>query len=204
MQLEIEGIAEAMLSAGGQDDSEPPRLAPLAIALLGEGAVEYAPVRLPGDAALVRVHDTWRVYVRRGLPIERRAFAVAHELAEWWFRVRERYQGEDVEEAANYVAAAMISPRRAFRRAVRDHGRDLSALAHAFRTTQTHVALREAELDDLPRAVIAPTSVRVRGPEEWVWPDASTLRRWAKGRAPGLRKVHLTDAPKRVVLDATL
>lgn len=201
-QLELEGIAEALLREGGQEDDQAPRLGQLVTALLGPGAVEYAPISLRGDGALVRIHDDWRIYVRRRLPLERRAFAISHELAEWWLRVRERYQGEDVEHAANYIAAAILSPRRAFRLALEDYGHEFAELARAFRVTETHVALREAELARLPRAVVSPALVRVRGPEAWVWPDEAVVRRWARGGARGVRKVRLTDDPRRVVLDA--
>lgn len=200
-QLELEGISEAIVTHGGQDIDEPPRLGQLVVAHLGPGSVEYSNA-MPGDGALVRIYDDWRIYVRRGLPLERRAFAIAHELAEWWLRVRERYQGEDVEHAANYIAAAILSPRRAFRLAVEEHGSDFAALARAFRVTETHAALREAELATIPRAVVSPALVRVRGPETWEWPEESTLRRWARVPAPGVRKVRLTDDPRRVVLDA--
>lgn len=201
-QLEREGIAEAVLAEGGQEDDGAPKLARLVAAHLGSGAVEFAPATLRGDGALVRVYDDWRIYVRRGLSPERRAFAIAHELAEWWLRVREKYDGEDVEHCANYVAAAILSPRRAFRLAVEAYGRSFPELAHAFRVTETLIALREAEIDRRPRVVVSPALVRVRGPDGWVWPDESTLRRWARGPAPGLRKVRLTDDPKRIVLDA--
>ena len=140
---------------GGQDDGDAPRLAALVTKLLGQGAVEYV-VGLRGDGALVRMHDTWRIYLKRRLPIERRAFAIAHELAEWWLRVRENYDGEDVEHAANYIAAAIMTPRRAFASSLRAHGHDFAELAADFRTTETHVALREAELAHMPRAVISP------------------------------------------------
>jgi hypothetical protein len=200
-QLEFEGIAEGLLREGGQEDDDAPRLGQLAIALLGPGAVEYAPIRLPGDGALIRIHDSWRVYLRRGLPIERRAFALSHELAEWWLRVREHYVGEDIENAANGIAAAIMAPRRAFARSLREHGHDFAELAADFRTTETHVALREAELTRMPRAVISPRLVRVRGPEEWIWPEEAVLRRWARRPIPGVTKVRLTDDPKRVVLD---
>lgn len=190
-----------MLREGGQDDDDVPRLGQLATALLGAGAIEYAP-QLRGDGALARVGDQWRVYLRRGLTIERRAFALSHELAEWWLRVRERYDGEDVEIAANYIAAAIMAPRRAFARALRAHGHDFAELAADFRTTETHVALREAELVRMPRAVVTPALVRVRGPEAWVWPEEAVVRRWARGPAPRLRKVRLSDDPRRVVLDA--
>ena len=200
-QLELEGIAEAVLREGGEEDDVAPRLARLVTTLLGEGAVEYAPIRLPGDGALIRIHDRWRIYVKRGLPIERRAFAISHELAEWWLRVREKYVGEDIEDAANYIGAAIMTPRRAFYAALRHYGHDFGELAGAFRTSETHVALREAELAHLPRAVISPALVRVRGPEEWVWPEEAIVRRWARAPAPGLRKVRLTDDPRRVVID---
>lgn len=200
-QLELEGLAEAILRAGAQDDDDAPRLGQLATSLLGPGSVEYSPIRLPGDGALIRIHDSWRIYLRRGLTVERRAFALSHEIAEWWLRVRENYSGEDVEHAADYIAAAIMAPRRAFARSLRTHGHDFAELAADFRTTETHVALREAELAQMPRAVISPRLVRVRGPEEWIWPEESTLRRWARAGAPGLTKVRLTDDPKRIVLD---
>jgi predicted transcriptional regulator len=199
-QLELEGIAESVLREGKQDDERAPRLAALVNTLLGEGSVEYAS-NMIGDGALVRFNDEWHIFIKRRLPIKRRSFAVAHELAEWWLRVKERYNGSDVETCANYIAAAIMSPRRAFRRAVRQHGHDFGQLAAAFRTTETHVALREAELDEMPRVVVAPSRVRTRGPEAWVWPEEATLRRWASRPAPGLRKVRLGDDPRRVVLD---
>ncbi len=200
-QLEFEGIAEALLREGGQNDDDAPRLGRLVVALMGSGAVEYASMRAPGDGALVRTHDSWRIYLRRGLSDERCAFALCHELAEWWLRVRERYEGEDVERAANGIAAAIMAPRRAFVRSLRAHGHDFAELAADFRTTETHVALREAELARMPRAVVSPAFVRVRGPEEWVWPDETVLRCWARSVAPGLKKVRLTDDPRRIVLD---
>jgi len=200
-QLELEGVAEVILREGGQEDDEAPRLAKLVTAHLGAGAVEYAS-GLRGDGALVRVYDDWKIFVRRGLTIERRAFAISHELSEWWLRVRERYQGEDIEHVANSIAAAILSPRRAFRRAIEAYGGDFADLAAAFRVSQTHAALREAELANLPRAVVSPALVRLRGPDAWVWPDEAVVRRWARGVAPGLRKVRLTDDPRRVVLDA--
>lgn len=200
-QIELERIGETILTHGGQELDAAPRLGQLVVSHLGPEAVEYSSA-VPGDGALVRIYDEWKIFVRRKLPIERRAFAIAHELAEWWLRVREQYQGEDVEHAANYIAAAVLSPRRAFWLALEDHGSDFVALARAFRVTETHAALREAELASIPRAVVSPALVRVRGPETWVWPEEGTLRRWARGSAPGLRKVRLTDDPRRVVLDA--
>lgn len=200
-QLELEGIAEAILREGGQEDDEAPCLASLTRALLGPMSVRYTMCGLPGDGALICVDERWQIHVRRGLPTERLAFAIAHELAEWWFRVRERHLGSDIEDAANYVAAAILTPRRAFRTALSAHGSDFVRLAEDFHTTETHVALREAEIVSLPRAVVSPALVRVRGPEEWIWPSEATIRRWARGAVPGLHKVRLTDDPRRIVID---
>lgn len=199
-QLDLEGIAEAILAEAGQEDDHAPRLGQLVTALLGDGAVEQVP-NLRTDGELVRIHDRWRIFLKRGLPLERRAFALVHEIGEWWFRVRERYEGDDIEEAANYVAAAIMSPRRAFRRAIAEHGQNFAELAAAFRTTETQAALRDSELSGAPRAVVSPALVRVRGPENWSWPDERTIRGWARGAAVGVRKVRLTDDPRRVVLD---
>lgn len=199
-QGDLEGIAEAILAEAGQEDDRAPKLAQLVTELLGPGSVEQV-TNLRTDGELVRIRDQWRIYLKRGLALERRAFALSHEIGEWWFRVRERYEGADVEHAANYVAAAIMSPRRAFRRAVAEHGRGFSGLAAAFRTSETQVALRDAELSGTPRAVVTPALVRVRGPEGWVWPSEQTLRRWARGSTPGVLKVRLADDPKRVVLD---
>lgn len=200
-QLELEGIAAAMLREGGQESDEAPQLGRLATALLGPNSVEYT-LACPGDGALVRVHGQWRIYVRHRLSIERRAFAVAHELVEWWLRTRENYLGEDVEHCANYGAAAILAPRRAFLIALRALGSDLTALADEFGITESHAALREAEVTRIPRALVSPALVRVRGDESFVWPDEQTIRGWARRARPGIRKIRLKDDPRRVVLDA--
>lgn len=200
-QAEVERIAANILEEGQQDPEEPPRLARLVVALMGPNAVDYAS-SLRGDGALVRIGDDWRIFVRHRLPLERRTFAIAHELAEWWMRVRLQYRSGDVEHAANGIAAAVLAPRPAFVRALRFFGGSLPELAEAFGVTESHAALREAEITHQPRALVSPALVRVRGPETFVWPDERTLRAWARRSRPGLRKTRLTDDPRRVVLDA--
>jgi len=199
---EREGIAAAILRDAGQGDDEPVRLARLVIAHLGSRATEYL-LGLRHDAELTHIHDEWRIRVRHCLPLERRIFAIAHELAEWWLRVRECYAADDVEDVANYIAAAIVAPARAFQRAVVALGHDLPALSDAFRVTETCAALRLGEVLHVPLAVITPRCVRVRGPEAWVWPDEETLRQWAQGRwVPRLRRTKLTDSQGRIVLNA--
>jgi hypothetical protein len=140
--------------------------------------------------------------IARHLPPLYAHFAIAHEIGHYLLR-RARFVGDDEERAADYLGAALIAPRRAFLAARRAMGDDLPNLARTFGMTETAAALRLGEVCHVPLAVVAPQTVRVRGPEEWVWPDESTLRRWARGLAqPGIRKVRLTDDPRRVVLDA--
>lgn len=200
-QLELEGIADgAYLDAGL--DADQPHVARLARALLGPNAITKAPRPIHGPAALVRIGDEWRIVIGRHLPPLYAHFAIAHELGHYLLR-QHGYDGDDEERAADFLGAALIAPRRAFLAARRAVGEDLPDLARAFGMTETAVALRLGEVCHVPLAVVAPQTVRVRGPEEWVWPDESTLRRWARGRVqPGIRKVRLTDDPRRIVLDA--
>lgn len=199
-QLELEGIAESAYEAAGMDP-ERPHVTRLARALLGPNAIQRGPRPLHGPAALVRVGAEWRIILARSLPTLYAVFAVGHELGHWLL-ARHGYVGDDEERAADFIAAALIAPRRAFRAACRALGDDLVALADAFHMTETGAALRLGEVERRPLAVVAPQRVRVRGPEEWTWPDEATLRRWARRPAPGLRKVQLRDDPRRVVLDA--
>jgi hypothetical protein len=199
-QLELEGIAEAAY-AEAKLDAERPGVVRLARALLGPDAVQRGPRPVASPAALFRVGDAWRILIARSLPRAYALFAVGHELGHWLLR-RHGVQVDDEERAADYLGGALLAPRRAFIAARRAVGDDLAELAEAFSTTETGAALRLGEVIEQPLAVVAPQRVRVRGPESWVWPDESTLRRWARRPAPGLRKVRLTDDPRRVVLDA--
>lgn len=185
-----ESLADEILSSAHAPLDEPPSIAAIVRARLGEGAVRYTST-VPGDAALVRVNDEWRIYVRHQLPRSRLAFALAHELVEHALR---GYQAEDIEAVANYGAAAILVPRRALTRV-----RGFTEIATAFRVSETLAALREAEVTGQPRAVVSPALVRVRGPEEWVWPSERALRRGT----PGLARTRLTDDPRRFVLDPT-
>lgn len=186
-----------MLTTGGESGEEAPDLRALVRAHLGADAIEYSNA-VRGHGALVRIETTWRIYVRQRLPIELRAFVIAHELAEWWLALRERYQGEDVEHCANYLAAAVLTPRRAFRAALVAFDGDWRELSDEFRITQTHAALREGEVTGRPIAVVTPHLVRARGRAEW--PDEGRLREVARRGAPGLSRVRLTDDRRRVAL----
>jgi hypothetical protein len=199
-QLELEGLADAAYEMAGLDP-ERPHITRLARALLGPRAVQRGPRPLHGPAALVRVGSEWRIMLARSLPTLPAVFAVAHELAHWLL-ARTGYVGTNEERSADALGAALLAPRRAFQAARRVHGEALHELAAAFDVTETCAALRLGEVERRPLAVVAPSSVRVRGPEEWVWPDETTLRRWARRPAPGLRRARLRDDPRRVLLEA--
>ena len=198
-QLELEGIADAAYRDASLDP-EHPHITRLARALLGAGAIHRGPRPLHGPAALIRVGEDWRIVLARSLPPVYAVFAVGHELAHWLL-AKHGYEGDDEEAAADYLGAALLAPRRAFLAARRALGDDLPALAKAFSTTETGAALRLGEVLRVPVAVISPELVRVRGPEEWLWPDEATVRGWARGRMAGLRKVRLTDDPRRMMLE---
>ena len=185
-----DAIATEVLERAGAALDERPNVAALVRAL---GLSVHYGASLPGDAALVRVGDEWRIYLRRKLPRERVAFAVAHELVEWALR---GYIGEDIETRANLGAAAILVPRRALARL---RGCTLHELAEAFKVSETLIALREAEVTGEPRAVVSPALVRVRGPEAWVWPSERELRRGH----PGMRRAALCCEARRFVLDPT-
>lgn len=198
-QLELEGIASAAYDEA-EVDVDRPDVVRLARKLLGKDAIVRGPRPLHGPAALVRVGNDWRIILSRSMPAQYELFAIGHELGHWLI-ARHGYRAEDEERAADFLGGALLAPRRAFLAARRALGEDLEALAAAFRTTETGAALRLAEVTGQPLAVVAPQRVRVRGPEEWAWPDEGTLRLWARRPAPGLRKTRLKDDPRRVVLD---
>jgi len=200
VQLELEGIAEAAYRDAGLDP-EKPHVMRLARALLGQEAILRGPRPVHGPAALARVGDSWRIVVARNLDPLYALFAVGHELGHWLI-ARHRLGLEDEESAADYLAGALLAPRPAFVGARRRLGEDLRALAQAFGTTETGAALRVGEVFRTPLAVVAPSRVRVRGPEDWSWPSEPTLRTWARRARPGVRRTRLGDDPRRVVLEA--
>ncbi len=194
---DIESLAEELHRHAGSELDDP--LTPLAIArdLLGHENVREVDAQwLRQDGALCRVGTTWQIWVRRNLAPSRLAFAVAHETLEYALR-RAGYEGEDVEHAANYGAAALIAPRRAFARAVRHVGEDLRELAETFVTTESMVALRWGEVTHQPLYLLSRNHHWTRG-SEWGWPTSVKMRELVRASLPdGLRRIPLGDAPHR-------
>lgn len=167
---------------------------------LGDDSIEETRAT-PGGAALCRVYSKWKVFIDPRAPIIERLFNSAHELAEWYLKVVRGYDEDDAELVANYIAGAIVVPARAFRIARAEHGPDLGVLAGIFRTSETCIALREAEIDRLARAVVTKRKVYARGPDDFVWGTEEDVRRLAQRPGPGLAKCRLGDDPTRIRLD---
>lgn len=193
---DLEGEADALYRAAGFDpDDQAPSVA-LVRRLMGENAIRAARGDLiAGNAALVRVGDEWRIYIRTSTALRLKRFALLHELAHWALGY------EATESECDTLAAALLVPRRALLRDVGRVGEKLPRLASRFQASETCIALRVGETTDSPMALITPKSVRVRG-AEWSWPLEPELRSWAKQEIPGLKKARLRDDPRRTVLKA--
>ena len=193
---DAEADAIYLHTLAGIDPAEPAGPAELACAVLGARTLEYAR-GLRGGAAIGRVGDGWRLYVRPGLPPEVESHAIGHELAEW--HLRREYDGQ-IEARADRLGAALVAPRPALLAALRAVGEDDAALARAFVVTQPSAALRVAEVTGRPRAVVTRHWVFVRG-APWAWgQSAGDVRQLVRSRRPGLTRTRLRDRPERVVL----
>ncbi len=203
---DLEGLAEALHREAGLDPADPAGVAkvarglwrdPAAVELVPRDAMRHAP------ASLASVNGAWRIYVRRGTPSEQVGFLIGHELAHWALR-REgvRFETEGDEEAAcDYLGAALVAPRSAFRATLRALGEDVRELADRFGSTETLAILRWGETTGRDLAVVRPGLVRVRGQLNFVWPDEDTVRSWTSGRVPkGLARTRLDGDRRRFAL----
>lgn len=190
---DIEKLAETLYREAGYGSCEQAPLVTFATRLLGPRAVRLVPANaLPGNGALARVGDQWRVYLRRDAPRTARRFVLLHELAHWALGKG----GSELD--CDALAAALLVPRPAFLKALA-HTRELPALARSFGTTESCVALRVGETTGRPLALVTPESVRLRG-EPHSWPTDRELRTLAISPKPGLRKATLRDDAQRVAL----
>ncbi len=198
----LEYLSLALYEEAGEDPSEPVSPVRLAKRLIGADGVTFVPrSALHHDwAMLTKIAGRPRIVVRRDIPLAELGHTIAHELAHWALR---RAQLLDAEDVCDYLAAALVAPAPAFRRALGLIGTSLPNLANAFRTTQSLVALRWAESTATPLALVRPGLVRVRGEREFPWPADRVVRTWARVAAPAsLARTRLTDDRRRVVLVA--
>lgn len=196
----LEGMAISLYERLGLEPSRPVSTFKLARGLLGEEALVRPPSMVGSPASLITVDGERRIAVKKTVPLRYARFFVGHELGHVLLE-EERYHGDDLEPCCDYLGAALMAPRPAMRALQGVFGFSLPEIADVVGATQTWAALRCAEVLCMPLAVIAST-IRVRGPEEWVWPDEATLREWARSRRVprGVSRMRLTDDPVRVVL----
>ncbi len=192
-----ERLADAILDEAGVPRDRCTPTPEIARRVLGPSAVQLVPrSALRSLGALTRTGDRWRVVLRRGLPPELIGHVVGHELAHW---AGKRHGVQLDEDDCNWIGAALVVPKRCVRGTLLDHVSDIAREVH---TTQSLVALRVGEALEVPLALVAPARIRVRGPEQWVWPDADTIRRWARRPVDVVRPIRLTDGSGRVVVVA--
>lgn len=145
------------------------------------------------------------VLLRAGQFRYREDFFLAHELAEIGLKKLGVVVGEyeRKERLCDAIAGALLMPRPAFERALEEHGESYADLARLHQQTETAAALRCAELLERELAVVTPRKVYRRGPVVALPDEASALRRIVRERAPGVRRVRLTDATARTVVMAS-
>lgn len=198
---EVEGLAVAFYDRLGFDPAVPVDTFRLARKLLGPDAIERGTSIVGLPAKLFVVNGQRRIAVSRKLAVPYARFFVGHELGHVVLDEL-GYRDDDVERVCDMFGAAILAPIPAVNAMLRAFGRDHEAIADEVGSTQTWAALRVAECLRIPRAIITPAKLYVRGPEEFEWGTEDSLRRIARGRsAPGITKVKLTDDPRRVVID---
>lgn len=200
-QSDVEGLAVETYERAGLDPSEPANPFKLIRLTLGADALIRVTDLRGTPAALFWHNGRPRIAVRRNLPVEYEGFFALHELAHAVL-ARDRYVGLDEERVCDALAACAMAPRPAVHRLYRAFGLAFAPIAAEACSTQSWAAMRLAETQRFPLALVAPKTVRFRG-QEWVWGSDADVRKMAVARAkPGLAKVRLTDDRRRVAMMA--
>lgn len=194
----LEAFAVETYERCGLDAAKPVSTFRIARLLFGPSVIcRDATLVGPYPAASALVAGVPRIAIRRTVPLDEQQFYVAHELGHLLLPDQ---RSETIEAECDYFAAALMAPRPAVFSLHRAFGWNLRAIAEEVVGTQTWAALRLGEALRAPLAAVSPVTVRVRGPEDFAWPEETTIRRWARKPGPGLRKVAITDRPRRAVL----
>lgn len=197
---DLETLATSTYERHGFDPTAPLSAFRLARKMHGPNAVTRPPVLLASyPASTYHVNGRPRFAVRKTVPKDEAQFYLAHELAHDLIGTKHCH-GDALEDACDYLGACLMAPRAAVLALYRAFGWDLAEIADEVLATQTWAALRLGETLRAPLAAISPALVRVRGPEEWVWPSEPEIRRMASRPGPGLTKIRVTDRPRRAVL----
>lgn len=170
---DCEGDALLAYEEAELDPERPPPIEKLCEKLFGT-----RPLVRPGlvrEACMGILDGEVRIYSRSGLSLERRRFAVAHEISHGRSRTHHNKGGAAVEARADLLAACLLAPRPAFLKMVKKCGHSIYDLAHAFSTTQATAMLRLGEVVGRPVRLLGPRE-RIRG-EAFVWPDVKKALR---------------------------
>lgn len=193
----------------GFDPNEP--ACPIALAqriFRHDDPIEY--VTLPGiNEGVLFAGEGRHIGIRRGLPLERALFVVAHELAHVVFSDA-GFDDERIENACDYLGAALIAPAPAVRAIHEQYGFCPDELMLATGASATLAALRFAEVLDRPTIVVRmgeTPKIRFRGGARFlpIASDHGRIFEAARGvELPGLRKVPLRDerTPRAALLVA--
>lgn len=190
-QLELELLAQEVRRRAGLADDDLALATRIAARVLGPHAVSLNP-QMKGAAYLRRTIDGFQIVVNPGARDVR--FHVAHELGEWALRSLAQFSGSEVERerAANYLAAAILAPESAVRRAHAAVGERLKLLAAQFGLSQTSVVLRLAEVHGSERAIVTRTgNVLIRTQGAFPWASVPVLEVARGTRWAGLSKTEL-------------
>jgi hypothetical protein len=190
-QLDLELLAKEVRRRAGLGDDDLELATRIAARVLGPDAIALDPDLL-GAAYLRRTIDGWQIVVNPGARDVR--FHVAHELGEWALRSLAQFSGSDVERerAANYIAAAILAPEAAVRRAHAAVGERLQVLASQFGLSQTSVVLRLAEVRGDERAIVtASGNVLIRAQGAFPWATVPIVDLARHGTWAGLAKAEL-------------
>lgn len=198
----VEGLAVDFYRRLGFEADRPIDTFRLARKLLGADAVERGTGLVGLSATTFIVNGRRRIAVNRKLSVSYAQHALGHELGHIVLDEL-GYREADLEAACDMFGAAVMAPIPAVRAMLRSFGRDHEAIADEVGSTQTWAALRVAECLRIPRAIITPQRLYVRGPEAFEWGPEDSLRRLARSRVlrPGVTKAKLTDDPSRIVID---
>lgn len=174
-QLELELLAKEIRRRAGLAADELELATKIAARVLGPDAIALDP-KMRGAAYLRRTIDGWQIVVNPGARDVR--FHVAHELGEWALRSLANFSGSEVERerAANYLAAAILAPEDAIRRAHATVGERIRVIASQFGLSQTSTVLRLAEVRGDERAVVTRTgNVLIRTQGSFAWADVPII-----------------------------
>lgn len=134
---------------------------------------------------------TRTITVQANLPAPIEEWTIGHEIG--------HARGLTNERACDLFGACLQMRRGPFAVAMSEHGEAWHELAERFGVTSTSAALRAAEIDRIPLAVVLPgRGLYMRN----IQADRDTVRRLARHGGPGIRRAELADDPGRIVVIA--